>query len=82
MHTSDVGLFAERRIVGDARQEAPTMLGKTILVLGVGLTLVKLFFKPQWHALKARLDRAVNILLVALAISYAVQLLWRYWPAK
>ena len=55
------------------------MLSKIILALMFGLVIIKLFFRAHWHALKARLDRAVNIMLVVLGVSYAVQLLVRYW---
>lgn len=50
-----------------------------LLLLTIGLlVLVKTFFPARWKALKERVDRVVNVLLVVLGLAYAVQLL-AYW---
>lgn len=54
------------------------MWSKLLFTLIALLLLLKVFFKSRWAALKARLDFTVNVLLVLLLLSYAVQLLVRF----
>jgi hypothetical protein len=42
-----------------------------LLVLGV-----KAFFRVKWREIGRRLDRLVNVTLIAIAIVYSLQLLW------
>jgi len=43
---------------------------------GLGLLALKFFFRFKFRELSARLDRAVNVTLVLLALAYGAHLLW------
>ncbi|HTM44125.1 MAG TPA: hypothetical protein VL137_04175 [Polyangiaceae bacterium] len=55
------------------------MFGRILIAAFLTLFIVKVFFFAQWRRFKKRLDRAVNILLWVIGISYAIQLIVRFW---
>ena len=54
------------------------MLSKIILVALLLKLFGKLGLRTKLRDMKPRIDRAVNITLVVLAVAYAGQLLWLY----
>ena len=58
------------------------MLSKVILVVLLFKLLGKLGWRAKLRDMKPRLDRAVNITLVVLAVAYVGQLLWLYFQRR
>lgn len=58
------------------------MLSKFILVVLLFKLLGKLGMRRKLRDLKPRMDRAVNITLVVLAVAYVGQLLWLYFHVR
>jgi hypothetical protein len=63
-------------------------LSKTLLVVGATLLAIKFFSRgglrsfanaSRWRALGRRLDRAVNLVLVLLGVTYALYAIWWAW---
>ena len=52
------------------------MLSKITLLVLVVVFGAKLLLRPQFKGLLKRFDHFVNLLLIAIAIAYGVQLLW------
>jgi hypothetical protein len=55
------------------------VLSKILLVILLFKLLGKLGLRTKLRDLKPRMDRAVNITLVVLAVAYVGQLLWLYF---
>lgn len=55
------------------------MLSKLLLVTLLGLLLSKLGLRARLKHLMPRLDRAVNLTIIGLAVIYVGQLLWWWW---
>lgn len=54
------------------------MLSKILLAAALVLLALKFGFRTRLRELARRLDWAVNVLLVLLAVTYSAQLLYRY----
>jgi type IV secretory pathway VirB6-like protein len=52
------------------------LLSKLLLVILLGLLVSKLGFRQKLKQLLPRLDRAVNLTIIGLAIIYVGQFLW------
>lgn len=61
------------------------LLWKMLLMAGLGLLAIKVFSRgtlqslarsSRWRAMGRRLDRAVNIVLVLLVVSYTLYAVW------
>ena len=52
------------------------MLSKILLVILLGLLVSKLGFRQKLKQLLPRLDRAVNLIIMVLAVIYVGQLMW------
>lgn len=52
------------------------MLSKILLVILLGLLVSKLGFRQKLKQLLPRLDRAVNLIIMGLAVIYVGQLMW------
>jgi hypothetical protein len=61
---------------------AETLLSKIMLAVLLFKLLGKLGWRTKLRDLKPRLDRAVNITLVVLALAYVGQLLWLYFQRR
>jgi cytochrome c biogenesis protein CcdA len=51
------------------------MVSKITLLVLLGLLAGKLLVRPEFRGILRRFDRFINVLLIALAIAYGVQLL-------
>jgi hypothetical protein len=51
---------------------------KLVLVSGLALFGLKLFFRTRFRELAQRLDRAVNVAIVGLCVTYLVYFLLRW----
>jgi hypothetical protein len=52
------------------------LLSKILLVILLGLLVSKLGFRQKLKQLLPRLDRAVNLIIIGLAVIYVGQLMW------
>jgi hypothetical protein len=52
------------------------VLWKLLLVASATLFVVKYAFRTRWAEWSQRIDRAVNITLLAIVISYALYFVW------
>ena len=43
---------------------------------GLGLLAFKIFFRRRFRELGARLDRAVNVTIVLIALAYGARMIW------
>lgn len=55
------------------------MLGKLLALLFGVLLVGKLFFKPQMKVVRIWFDALVNAMLVAITLTWSVQLLLYFW---
>ena len=54
------------------------MVLKLVLLSGLALFGLKLFFRTRFRELAQRLDRAVNVAIVGLCVTYLAYFLWRW----
>ena len=54
------------------------MVLKLVLLSSIALFGLKLFFRTRFRELAQRFDRAVNVAIVGLCVTYAVYFLWRW----
>jgi hypothetical protein len=52
------------------------MLPRVLLLSALLIVGVRLLFPQKWREFGRRFDRAINIILIALAVGYAAQILW------
>ncbi len=52
------------------------MLWKVLFLLGVTLFVAKHVFRTRWRQWGEKLDRLVNITILAIALSYGLYFIW------
>jgi hypothetical protein len=52
------------------------MLSRALLLSALLIVGVRFLFPGKWRELGRRFDRAINIILIALAVAYAAQIVW------
>lgn len=52
------------------------MLWRILLFVVLLLIAVRWFLPKRWRELTRRFDRAINVILIALVVGYAVQIVW------